>query len=256
MMDINKDLRIGEALKAEREKRDVSLETISSKTNLSISALIALENDNIERIPGPFYLKNYIRTYLNAIGANADDFLKIFEEKIELMFRESEDSDSQPYYTKLRYTRFKNRKNVYVSLFLTTLVFIIVFYLIYTNKDDIFGGWNSKTGGISLPEVGLDFTAINSQEDRSRDYSPLNVSIEFLDQCWIQVLRGREKLVGQIFKKGDKFTAEGYELTVYMGNPAALRLTLNGKEVSYLQKLSEPEKLILKPATIKEIFEK
>lgn len=255
-MEKNKDLRIGEALKAEREKRDVSLETISNKTNISVTALVALENENVERIPGPFYLKNYIRTYLNAFGANADEFIKIHEGKIESIYRKSGETDSQPYCSKLKYTRFKNRKNVYVSLFLTTLVFIFVFYLIYTKKDDIFGGWDSKTDGISIPEVGLDLTALNFREDRSRDYSPLNVSIEFLDQCWIQISRGKEKLVGQVFKKGDKLAAEGYELTVYMGNPAALRLTLNGKEVSYLQKLSEPEKLILKSATIKEIFEK
>jgi cytoskeletal protein RodZ len=255
-MDLNKDLRIGEALKAEREKRDISLEAISDKTNISVNALVALENENIERIPGPFYLKNYIRTYLDTIGANADDFLKIHEEKIDSIFRKNGETASQPYNIRLRYSRFRNRKNIYVSLFLTTLIFIVVFYLIYTKKDDIFGGWDSKTGGISIPEVGLDFTAINSQKDRSRDYSPLNISIEFLDQCWIQISRGKEKLVGQVFKKGDKLAAEGYELTVYMANPAALRLTLNGKEVSYLQKLSAPKKLVLKPATIKEIFEK
>lgn len=255
-MDTNKDLRLGEALKNEREKRNISLETISEKTNISVSALIALENESIERIPGPFYLKNYIKTYLNAVGADADEFLIIHDGKVEAVFRKDGETTSQPYCSKLRYTRFKNRKNVYVSLFLTTAVFIVVFYLIYTKKDDIFGGWDSKTSGFSIPEIGIDFTAANFQEDRSRDYSPLNVSIEFLDQCWVQVSRGKEKIVGQVFKKGEKLATEGYELTVYMGNPAALRLTLNGKEVSYLQNLTEPEKLILKPATIKEIFEK
>lgn len=249
------ELGLGEALKHEREKRNIPLDHISTKTNININALTALENEDIDGIPGPFYLKNYIKNYLHAMDADAEAFIETHKEKINAAFDETAGS-SEVYCTKLKYSRFKRKKNVFVSLILTVIVFVLVFYLIYTNKDDIFGGWNSNNREIFVPQTGIDFTAPIFKENFSSDFSPLNISIEFTDSCWIQVIRGREKTVEKTFKKGDRLKLEGYELTIYMANPAALRFTLNGKEVTYLQKKSGPEKLIITPAGIEEILKK
>lgn len=249
------ELGLGDALKHEREKRDIPLDRISTKTNISINALSALENEDIDRIPGPFYLKNYIRNYLHAMDVDAEEFIETYKEKINAAFEEV-DQTTDAYCTKLKYTRFKKKRNVFVSLFLTIVLFIVVFYLMYTQKDDIFGGWNSNSSEISIPQTAIDFSGPNFRENFGRDFSPLNISINFVDLCWTQVYRGKEKIIGQTFKKGEKLALEGYELTIYMGNPAALRFTLNGEEVTYLQKKSGPETLVITPARVKEILTK
>lgn len=249
------ELGLGEALKHEREKRNIPLDHISTKTNISINALSALENEDIDGIPGPFYLKNYIKNYLHAMDADAEAFIETHREKINAAFEETART-SEVYCAKLKYTRFKKKKNVFVSLLLTVIVFVVVFYLIYTKKDDIFGGWNSNNREIFVPQTGIDFTAPIFKENFSSDFSPLYISIEFADSCWTQVYRGKEKTVGQTFKKGDRLILEGYELTIYMANPAALRFTLNGNEVTYLQKKSGPETLRITPAGIEEILKK
>jgi len=161
---------LGEALKHEREKRNIPLDRISTKTNININALSDLENGVIDRIPGPFYLKNYIRNYLHAMDVDAEEFIEIHKEKINAAF-EKADQTTDVYCTKLKYTRFKKRKNVFVSLPLTLVLFIAVFYLMYTKKDDIFGGWNSNTGEVSIPQTGIDFTGPNFRENFSRDFS-------------------------------------------------------------------------------------
>jgi len=246
---------LGEALKHEREKRDIPLDRISTKTNISINALSDLENEVIDRIPGPFYLKNYIRNYLHAMDVDAEEFIEIHKEKINAAF-EKVDQTTDVYCTKLKYTRFKKKKNVFVSLSLTMVFFIVIFYLMYTKKNDIFGGWNSNAVEVSIPQSGIDFSGPNFREHFCRDFSPLNVSIDFVDSCWTQAYRGKEKIIGKTFKKGERLTLEGYELTLYMANPAALRFTINGKEVTYLQKKSGPETLVITPAGIEEILKK
>lgn len=246
---------LGDALKHEREKRDVSLDLIASKTNISIKALSALENDDVARIPGPFYLKNYIRNYLHAMDVDAEAFIETHAEKINAAF-EKDDQTTDNYYIKLRYTRFKKKKNMLISLVLTLLIFIVVFYLMYTKKDDIFGGWNSNPDPVAVPQTAIDFSGPYFKEKFNRDFSPINISIDFTGKCWTQVSRGKNKIIGQTFKMGEQLTLEGYELTIYLHNPAALRFILNGKEVTYLKKRSAPETLKITPAGIEEILKR
>ncbi|MCP5106674.1 MAG: helix-turn-helix domain-containing protein, partial [bacterium] len=187
-MDKMKD--IGESLKKEREKRDISLEYISSGTNISVNALTSLENGELEQIPGVFYLKNYIKTYLDAIGADSDRFFAEHDQELNSACKDKIET-GKPYYTKLKYSRFRKRRVVF-SLVLTAIVFVLVFYSLYSNKDNIFGGWNLNRRDIPVPQTGIDFTAGGFPSNSSRDYSPVNITIEFSRQCWTQVYRGKE----------------------------------------------------------------
>jgi cytoskeletal protein RodZ len=219
-----------------------------------VKSLTALENDQLGRIPGIFYVRNYIKSYLNAIHADSDAFFQAHKEKIDAACREKADI-SAPYCTKLKYSRFK-RKNIFLSALLIIVVFILGFYLVYTNRDDIFGGWSKQSGSIALPETGIDFAAHNFQEHFKPDRSPVNVMIEFSDRCWTQVFRGEEKIIEQTYTKGDKLTVQGYALTFYLGNPSGLRFFLNGKEVSYLRELSKAERVSITPANMNTLVEK
>jgi len=245
---------LGDALRNEREKRNISLDHIAIKTNISLNTLTALENEDIEHIPGAFYFKNYLKTYLRAIDADVNHFIRTHKEKIDAI---SEKTYKMPgsYCSKLRYSRFKKR-NIFFSFFIPTVVFILVFYLIYIHREDILGDLNVSSRKISIPETGIHLNAFDSHKKFSIDYSPLHVSIEFFDQCWTQVYRGREKIIEHVYEKGSKLSVKGYELIVYVGNPSKLRFLLNGKEVTYLRKLSKPEKIVIIPANIDRIFNK
>jgi cytoskeletal protein RodZ len=245
---------LGDALRNEREKRNISLEHISTKTNISLNALTALENEEIEYIPGAFYFKNYIKSYLHAIDADVNKFLEIHKEKIDALYKRTSKT-SESYFTRLRYSRFKKR-NIFFSFFIPTVVFILVFYLLYIHREDIFRDLNLSSSKISIPEIGINLNALDYHKKFSIDYSPLHVSIEFFDQCWIQVYRGREKIIEQVYEKGNKLSVKGYELIVYVDNPARLRFLLNGQEVTYLRKLSKPERIVITPVNIDGIFNK
>jgi cytoskeletal protein RodZ len=245
---------LGEALRHEREKKNISLHYIATKTNISLNSLTALENEEIEQIPGAFYFKNYIKTYLRAIDVDVNEFLHIHKEKIDSYYKKT-DRTAESYCARLRYSRFK-KKNVFFIFFVTAIVFVFAFYLIYIHREDIFKGWNLTSGKISVPEIGIDLNALDFHKNFSIDYSPLNVSIEFFDQCWTQVYRGKKKIIEHLYKKGNKLSVKGYELTIYVGNPTGLRFFLNGNEVTYLRQLSKPEKIVLTAANIDGIVEK
>jgi hypothetical protein len=139
---------------------------------------------------------------------------------------------------------------------MTVVVFILAFYLIYSNRDSLFGGWSLNKVNVPIPETALDWTVLDSHKDYSRDYSPLDVSIEFSDRCWTQVVRGGNKIIERTYDKGEILSIKGYELSIVLANPGVVRFSVNGKEVSYLRKLANPEKIVLTPDVIDGILKK
>lgn len=61
-------LAIGQALKVEREKSNISLQDIADQTRLSYANLTALEAGDFESLPGIGYIPGYIRNYCKAVG--------------------------------------------------------------------------------------------------------------------------------------------------------------------------------------------
>lgn len=66
---------LGQALKEEREARNISIEEIASATKIVPRYIEALENDHFDIMPGGFFVKAIIRTYARSIGLNEEEVL-------------------------------------------------------------------------------------------------------------------------------------------------------------------------------------
>lgn len=63
---------LSEKLRRERELRGVSLKQISEDTKIGVRFLEALEDGALERIPGEFYRRSYLRAYARYLGLDED----------------------------------------------------------------------------------------------------------------------------------------------------------------------------------------
>ena len=98
---------LGEALKSERLKKDITLFQISKMTNISLNVLTALENEQFEYIPGKLHFMNFLKSYLKAIDVDEKVFIndnKHFIDSVEFHIK-----DSSEIYQSLKYSRFKKR---------------------------------------------------------------------------------------------------------------------------------------------------
>ena len=117
---LSNSFSLGKTLADERKKKDIPLEKISKSTNISLKSLKALENEEFHKIPGEFYLKNYIKSYLKAIDCDEKVFFKTHKEAFRSVQPAAKEKRTT-YYSKVRYSRFK-KKNVYFS----GLVFLVL----------------------------------------------------------------------------------------------------------------------------------
>ncbi|MGO9269533.1 MAG: RodZ domain-containing protein [Terriglobia bacterium] len=62
----------GESLRREREMRGITLEEISAHTKISIHFLKAIEADDLGKVPGGIYTRNFIRAFARYLGLDEE----------------------------------------------------------------------------------------------------------------------------------------------------------------------------------------
>jgi hypothetical protein len=70
---------LGAYLRAERERRELALKSISESTKVSLPLLEGLESDDISRWPGGIFRRAFVRSYAEAVGLDPDDVYRRFE---------------------------------------------------------------------------------------------------------------------------------------------------------------------------------
>jgi transcriptional regulator with XRE-family HTH domain len=72
---------LGRRLRSERERRQITLESIAANTKINIGLLRDLERDDVSRWPGGIFRRSFVRTYAEAIGLDGDDIVHEFLER-------------------------------------------------------------------------------------------------------------------------------------------------------------------------------
>lgn len=71
----------GPRLRQERERRQISLQSIAVNTKISQSLLAGLERDDVSKWPSGIFRRAFVRSYARAIGLDADEIVKEFGER-------------------------------------------------------------------------------------------------------------------------------------------------------------------------------
>ena len=69
---LGRDILSGKELKEIRDELGVSLEAISEMTKIRRVFLLALENDEIEKVPSQMFLKSFLKAYAQCLGLDPD----------------------------------------------------------------------------------------------------------------------------------------------------------------------------------------
>jgi curved DNA-binding protein CbpA len=68
----------GPDLKRYREELGISLESISYDTKIKICHLESIEAENFDDLPGPFFLRGFVKAYASCLKLDPEDLLREF----------------------------------------------------------------------------------------------------------------------------------------------------------------------------------
>ena len=83
---------IGETLREARTRAKIDISEIESETKIRAKYLRALENEEWDLLPGPTYVKSFLRTYADALGLDG----KLLIEEYKLRHERLSDIELQP----------------------------------------------------------------------------------------------------------------------------------------------------------------
>jgi cytoskeleton protein RodZ len=83
--------QFGDALRIERERRQVSLESICEVTKVSVRHLQALEAGRYTELPGGVFRKGILRSYLKAVGLEESGWVDQFDQTVRTAVPEEDE---------------------------------------------------------------------------------------------------------------------------------------------------------------------
>lgn len=233
---------LGQDLKKERELRGISLKEIAESTKITYRFLKALEDDQINLLPGKFFTKGIIRAYADYLNLDTEEILNRYQETVEKeeqrkrQMREAEEETS--------YSREGIRK-IIIYGFITFVIiacFLFVCQILRKNPPE-------RTTTV-LSQIAGEKPALPSPEEESvltqPQFTGLILEMFFHQETWLQIYVDGVLKIDGIKMPGEKIRLEAEkEILIHLGNAGGFTYTINGKEGKSFGKSGQVVKNIL-----------
>ena len=218
---------LGQELKKERKARQISLEEIANTTKISLQFLKALENDQLDALPGKFFVKGIIRAYARCIGIDEYNAVNKYEESLqkEQILKKEKKKE------KIKLTPLEKIKaNLFNLVFISILLLLIFLSIYFISQPQSPLPVENKQAQIPLEEQKPIIPPI--VEPEPEETRELYLEIQFLQETWIQVFAdGKLTSIDGVKMPGDKVNIRAAEeLVLHLGNAGGISYFLNGKK--------------------------
>ena len=253
----------GGRLRDARERRGVSLRQIANATKISISALEALERNDISRLPGGIFSRAFVRSYAVEVGLDPDatiqEFIAQFPNDSITAGHPGKDQEDHVAVE-------SDRRTAGTFLWLIVLSLPIAGGLVYFATA---GRPAEPQAVAALPPEARE-TAPAAVPSESPPSAPpaaatpppaaaenlLVVRLAVRRPCYVSATVDGEKRIDRLLQPGEEQTIEvRREMVVTAGDASALTLTLNGAEARPLGRSGDVVTVRLNPANYRDYLQ-
>ncbi|HHS49604.1 MAG TPA: hypothetical protein ENN07_00605 [candidate division Zixibacteria bacterium] len=280
---------LGEYLQQMREARGITREEISKLTRIGLQYVIALEEGDYESLPPDIYVRGFIKSYGEALGADIEELLTRYEsEKPKPKARRIFSGfvkESPPYESPIPQGKLGKKKiipkkvqlsssTLLLSAILVVAVAAIV-VLISMNRDSRTTPITSVTDVVSSDSLmanGRRLASTLTREDLTQEIllklgeinpawaigraDSLNLTVLARQKTWVLVETDYRRAYRGDIEPGDtlRFTAKNaFFLT--MGAPNAMHLSINGFELAEWPERVHPMDLDINRGNVLQLLE-
>ncbi|MDQ6745956.1 MAG: helix-turn-helix domain-containing protein [Actinomycetota bacterium] len=218
---------IGSTLREARMRARIDITEVEVRTKIRTKYLRAMENEEWDLLPGPVYVKSFLRTYGDFLGLDSRLLIDEFKRRYE-----GPSDELRPIATLHRERERAARGPLVPPWAPIGLVLVAVMVVLY-----ILGSNSSNKTKITSPTGVHAGTAHRHSRHRPRAPSaaPTAVSLQLVPTGSVYVClvdsSGRRLIPGRIFAAGQRIPAQhGSKLLLTLGN-ASVRMKLNGSAV-------------------------
>ena len=247
---------IGDLLRRERERQNLSIKDIEKATSIRALYIDAIEKGEYKTLPGEVYAKGFVRNYANYLKLNANEIVNAFNEEMhpqEELHEAAESSSAEearqvqpvernreeyrgPKITSLEsYPMEKKSHGVRNALMVATAVFVVAFAALIA-----FGGDEEPSAPAPRAKTQTQQGQKQTEAAPKPAADSVEVKLSFTDRCWTEVVvDGKTEFEGTA-EKGKVLTLKGKDkVRITAGNAGALNYSLNGKDMGAIGQKGE-----------------
>lgn len=170
---------LGTSLKEARTAKGYSLDDLQEMTKIQKRYLAGIEEGNYSMMPGPFYVRAFIKQYADAVGLNSDELLESYKQEVPSSTTEEvrQTMTSAPSRRKPISKSSNNISDIFpmivVALFI--IIGIVIFWYFYQNlaaKDDPAATETEDQVSLEEPETKDETSAVDSETEEAVEDEP------------------------------------------------------------------------------------
>jgi len=223
----------GDWLRRQREMREISLRDIADRTKISLRYLEAMEDDRFDLLPAPIFAKGFLREYARYVGLSPDEVVNHYLSVQQAGAGEEDPVKKDATLAGQRPNRPKPVRNwTYgLSLLLAVLILIgvvaaLAWYARHRREDPSADVAPPIAAPPAPAPVQVDAPLPTPEKPRA----PLEVTLDFTDRCWIEVMADGKRLLAQEMAQGESLPVEAQKsvVLVTVGDASAAEVQVNG----------------------------
>jgi transcriptional regulator with XRE-family HTH domain len=228
---------LGQELKRERELRGISLREIADSTRINPRLLQALEEDKLDVIPGPFFVRAILRSYAKSIGIDEHQVLNKYQEMYT--FEEQLQYGESPERPKTRsrpLSRFSGRKSIRLAALATVIIglgLVLIYFLLLApeKKPSVPAKSAPRSAQLEVREP----TPLPEPRTVVEEIKTLQLEMTFIEETWLQVYADGQSVWDGVKNKGESLEVKAErEVRLNIGNAGGPDLTINGQKAKPL----------------------
>lgn len=219
---------LGLDLKKEREMRGISLKEISDSTKISLRFLRALEEDQLDLLPGRFFIKGILRSYADYLGMDESTVLNKFYEEEQYRAQDSGEKQKNRNPVAEIPKSFRNKMFFGISFFVIVAVLSSLYFIFQKDKKDVVQIQSEPA--TAQKEAIVPPPQIEKTPAEETAATEMELAISFQQDTWIQIYIDGELLQNGIKYPGEEFKATAAtEIFLIVGNAGGLTYSINQK---------------------------
>ena len=224
---------LGQELKRERELRGISLREIADSTRINLRLLQALEEDKLDVIPGPFFVRAILRSYARSIGIDEHQVLNKYQEMYtfeeQLQYGESPE---RPRPRPRPLSQLFIRKRVRIAALAAAIIglglaLIYILLLAPEKKRPVPAKSAQPVAQFEAPKQ----TPPPEPQPVAEEIKGLRLEMLFIEETWLHIYADGQSVWDGIKNKGESLEVRAErEVRLNIGNASGPDLTLNGQK--------------------------
>ncbi len=257
---------VGTTLRNARERRGLSIESLSHITRINPDLLRAIESNAFDKVPGGIFLRGFLRSYAREVSLDPELVVRWYVDEFEAVRPEASvvpaparDSDWLSDSSR-RWNSDGTWRRWYVSAQWAAVAIVVAAFAGWTILVPRLAARGSRATPPVVPAGQSNAMAQPAPVPREPDAvatagSALQVDIAPTGPCWISATADGQRVAYGVLQSGDRRTIavhEGLELRV--GDPATFGYTINGVPGRVLGRPAEPVTVTIAPANFREFL--